>query len=137
MTKFESQVKHIQASQEAVYTKLSDLNNLQQLKDLVPPGKLDMIKAFDSDSITVEAPGVGEIKMVVVERTPSSCIKFASEKSPMPFNLWIQLLPVTESESKVKLTVGVELNPFLKAMVQKPLTEAVERMANALTLISY
>ena len=40
MTKFESQVKHIQAPQEAVYTKLSDLNNLQQLMDLVPPGKL-------------------------------------------------------------------------------------------------
>lgn len=137
MTKFESQVKHIQAPQEAVYTKLSDLNNLQQLMDLVSPGKLDMIKSFDADSITVEAPGVGEIKMIVVERTPSSCIKFASEKSPMPFNLWIQMLPVTETESKVKVTVGVELNTFLKAMVQKPLNDAVEKMANALTLIKY
>ncbi len=137
MTKFESQVKHIQAPQEAVYTKLSDLNNLQQLMDLVPPGKLDMIKSFDSDSITVNAPGVGEVKMVVVERTPSSCIKFASEKSPMPFNLWIQMLPVGEAESKVKVTIGVELNPFLKAMVQKPLNDAVEKMANALTLIRY
>lgn len=137
MTKFESQIKHIQASQEAVFTKLSDLNNLQQLMDIVPPGKLDMIKAFDSDSITVDAPGVGEIRMVVVERTPSTCIKFASDKSPMPFNLWIQMLPVTEVESKVKVTIGIELNPFLKAMVQKPLNEAVERLANALTLIKY
>lgn len=137
MTKFESQIKHIQASQEAVFTKLSDLNNLQQLMDIVPPGKLDMIKAFDSDSITVDAPGVGEIRMVVVERTPSTCIKFVSDKSPMPFNLWIQMLPVTEVESKVKVTIGIELNPFLKAMVQKPLNEAVERLANALTLIKY
>lgn len=137
MTKFESQIKHIQASQEAVFTKLSDLNNLQQLMDIVPSGKLDMIKAFDSDSITVDAPGVGEIRMVVVERTPSTCIKFASDKSPMPFNLWIQMLPVTEVESKVKVTIGIELNPFLKAMVQKPLNEAVERLANALTLIKY
>ena len=137
MTKVESQVKHIQASQEAVFNKLSDLNNLQQLMDLVPPGKLDMIKSFDADSITVDAPGGGEIKLVIVERTPSSCIKFASEKSPLPFNLWIQLLPVTEVESKVKVTIGAELNPFIKAMVQKPLNDAVERLSNALTMIKY
>lgn len=32
MTKFESGVKTIPASQEAVYEKLSDLNNLKSLK---------------------------------------------------------------------------------------------------------
>ena len=120
-----------------MFNKLSDLNNLQQLMDLVPPGKLDMIKSFDADSITVDAPGVGEIKLVIVERTPSSCIKFASEKSPLPFNLWIQLLPVTEVESKVKVTIGAELNPFIKGMVSKPLQEGLEKIADALQMIRY
>lgn len=37
MTKFESSVKHVQASQEAVYAKLSDLSNLEHLKDRIRP----------------------------------------------------------------------------------------------------
>ena len=37
----------------------------------------------------------------------------------------------------MKLTIGMDLNPFMKAMVQKPLQEGVEKMADALALIPY
>ena len=36
MTKFESGVKVVPASQEAVYEKLSDLSNLEKVKDRLP-----------------------------------------------------------------------------------------------------
>lgn len=39
MTKFESGIKNIQASQEAVYQKLSDLNNLEKVKGHLPEDK--------------------------------------------------------------------------------------------------
>ena len=37
----------------------------------------------------------------------------------------------------MKLTIGMELNPFMKAMVQKPLQEGLEKMADMLALIQY
>ena len=136
MTKFESSIKYIQSSQEAVYGKLSDLNNLEQVKDCLPEDKVKNL-SFDADSLTVEVSPVGKITLQIVEKEPCKCIKFGTVTSPLPFNLWIQLLPVADNECKMKLTIGMDLNPFMKAMVQKPLQEGVEKMADALALIPY
>lgn len=136
MTIFESDVKFIPASQEAVYEKLSDLNNLEKVKDRLPADKVKNL-TFDSDSMSVEVSPVGKISLQIVEKEPCKCIKFGTTDSPLPFNLWIQLLPVTETECKMKLTIGVELNPFMKAMVQKPLQEGLQKMADMLALIPY
>lgn len=136
MTKFESEIKFINAPQNAVYEKLSNLNNLEKVKERLPEGKVKNLN-FDADSLTVEVPPVGKITLQLVEKEPCKCIKFATTTSPLPFNLWIQLLPVTDAECKMKLTIGMDLNPFMKAMVQKPLQEGLEKMADALTLIPY
>ncbi len=136
MIKFESSVKIIPAPQEAVFLKLSDLTNLEHIKDRIPQDKVKNL-TFDQDSMSVDVPPVGTITLKIVEKEPCKCIKFESTASPMPFNLWIQLLPVGETECKMKLTIGVELNPFMKAMVQKPLKDGIERMADALAAISY
>lgn len=136
MTKFESEIKFINAPQNAVYEKLSNLNNLEKVKERLPEDKVKNL-SFDADSLTVEVPPVGKITLQLVEKEPCKCIKFATTTSPLPFNLWIQLLPVTDAECKMKLTIGMDLNPFMKAMVQKPLQEGLEKMADALTLIPY
>ena len=126
MTKFESAVKVIPASQKAVYEKLSDLSNLEKVK-----------LSFDAETLSIEVPPVGKIVLQIVEKEPCKCIKFATTTSPLPFNLWIQIVPVTETECKMKLTIGMELNPFMKTMVQKPLQEGLEKMAETLSLINY
>lgn len=135
MTKFESNVKYIQATPEEVFAKLSDLNNLEHVKDRLPQ---DQIKgfSFDAESISVELP-VGAITLRMVEKEPCKTIKFATTTSPLPFNLWVQLLPAGDGQCKMKLTIGMELNPFMKAMVQKPLHEGVEKMADMLSMIQY
>lgn len=136
MTKFESGVKQVRASQSTVYEKLSDLNNLQVVKDRLPEDKVKNLE-FDSDTLSVEVPPVGKITLQIVEKEPCKCIKFATVSSPLPFNLWIQLLPTSERECKMKLTIGMELNPFMKTMVQKPLQEGLEKMADMLAMVQY
>ncbi|MCF0257907.1 SRPBCC family protein [Bacteroides heparinolyticus] len=136
MTKFESGIKNIQASQEAVYHKLSDLNNLEKVKGRLPEDKIKNL-TFDADSMTMEVNPVGKITLQIVEKEPCKCIKFETAASPLPFNLWIQILPVTAGECKMKLTIGMDINPFMKAMVQKPLQEGLEKMADMLSLIPY
>ncbi|MCD8293604.1 MAG: SRPBCC family protein [Prevotellaceae bacterium] len=136
MTKFESSVKMIAAPQAAVYEKLSDLRNLEAFKENVPPDKVKDL-TFDADSLSFEMPPMGKIVLQIVEREPCKCIKFGTTVSPLPFNMWIQIVPTSDCACKIKVTVGMELNAFMKVMVQKPLQEGLEKMAERLALISY
>ncbi|MCD8093490.1 MAG: SRPBCC family protein [Bacteroides sp.] len=136
MTKFESGVKVIPASQEAVYEKLSDLNNLEKVKDRLPEDKVKNL-SFDAESLSIDVNPVGKIVLQIVEKEPCKCIKFGTTTSPLPFNLRIQIVPTADNECKMKLTIGIEINPFMKAMVQKPLQEGLEKMADMLAIIPY
>ena len=138
---FESNVKHVPYSQERVYNKLSDLNNLEGVRE-----RLDMVKdkldgkledmSFDRDSITLKVQGIS-LTLRIIEREPLKCIKFEGDKSPIPLNLWIQILPVIQEEAKMKVTIRAEVNMFMKAMVSKPLQEGVEKLADMLAMLPY
>jgi hypothetical protein len=135
MTTFESTVHQIPYKQESVYNMLSDLSNIERIKDRIPTDKVkDLV--FDSDSISISTP-MGDVKMNIVNREAPKEIKFETANSPLPFNFWIQILPVTETSSKMKLTIKAELNMFIKGMVQKPLQEGIEKIADALAMIPY
>lgn len=136
MTQFESGVKLIPYSQECVYNKISDLSNLESVKDKIPEGKVSDL-SFDSDSLSFSIAPAGSVCLRIVDREPYKCVKFETEKSPLPFNLWIQVVPVSDTECKMKLTIKAEINPFIKGMIQKPLQEGLEKMAEMLAHIPY
>ena len=136
MIKLESKIKEISYSQEQVYAKLSDLNNLESIKDKIPADKVQDI-SFDADTLSFTVSPVGSLTLKVIEREPSKCIKFETVTSPMPFNLWIQLVPVTEKECKMKLTVGLNISPVMKGMVQKPVQDGLEKIADMLATLNY
>ena len=141
MVQFESNVKHVPYSQERVYGKLEDLNNLALLKERLEQmrEKLgDKIQdvTFDRDSLALTVQGMN-VTLRIIEREPCKCIKFEGEKSPIPMNLWIQILPVSEDQAKMKVAVRAEVNMFMKAMVSKPLQEGVEKLADMLAMITY
>ena len=112
-SKFESSVKFVPYSQQAVY------NN------------------FDQDTVSLQVPPVGELKLRICDREEPKCVKFETVQSPVPFNVWVQVLPVDENNSKMKVTVKAELNPFIKSMVEKPLQDGVEKIADALAQVHY
>ena len=141
MAQYESSIKHIPYSQERVYNKLSDLNKLKSVRD-----RLDLIKdkldgkledmSFDSDSLTLKVQGFN-LTLRIIEREPLKCIKFEGDKTPIPLNLWIQILPEGMDNAKMKVTIRAEVNMFMKAMVAKPLQEGVEKLADMLSMIPY
>ena len=136
MSNFESSVKVIPYSQERVYNKLSDLSNLEAVKDRLPKDKVQDL-SFDSDTLSFSVSPVGKLTLQIVEREPSKCVKLETTNSPLPFNMWIQLVATGEEECKVKVTIGMDINPFMKAMVQKPLQEGLEKMVDMLAVIEY
>lgn len=136
MTKFESSIREIPHPQQRVYETLSDLSNLEKVRDRIPADKVKDF-AFDSDSLSISVPPAGSVRLRIVDREEPKCVKFETEQSPVPFNFWIQLLPVTDTSCKMKLTIKADLNPFIKGMVKKPLEEGIEKIADVLQAINY
>lgn len=136
MATFESSIKQVPYPQEAVYKNLSDLNNLERVRDRVPQDKLQDF-SFDHDSVSISVAPVGKITLRICDREEPKCIKFETAESPLPFNLWIQVLPVTAETSKMKVTVKADIPFMLKGMVSGPLQDGVEKIADALSMIPY
>ena len=126
---FVSEVKQIPHNDERIFTMLSDLSNLERIKDRIPQDKIKNFE-FDSDP-------VGKITFQIVEREPNKLIKFTTTNSPVPLFLWIQLKQVAEDDTRLKITVRADLNPFLKPMVSKPLQEAVDKISTVIASLPY
>lgn len=136
MTEFVSEIKVVPHSDVDVYTVLSDLNNLELAKNKIPQDKIKDF-SFDRDSCTVTVDPVGKIRFVVVEREINKTIKFQAEQLPFGVTMWIQLMPDSLGETKMKLTIKADLNPFLKPMVSKPLQAGLDKVAETLAGLPY
>lgn len=134
-TKIESSIREIPYSQQSVYNMLSNLSNIDKVCDKIPEDKVNDLQ-FDNDSITISTQ-MGSVKLVIADREEPKMIKFETAESPLPFNFWIQVLPVSDTTCKMKLTIRSDVNPFMASMVKKPLQQGVEKIADALQAIKY
>lgn len=161
MTKYESQIKTIAAPVERVYGKLSDLSNLGIIRErLSDPNTLSFIKQqagdkvsdeqlvalqeriktlqFDTDSVSGYVEQLGtQLALRIIEREEPKLVKMQLEGSPIPGTLWLQLLPSSDGTTRMKLTVGVELNFFMRKMVEGKLKTGIDKMADMLAMIPY
>ena len=159
MTEYKSEVKTILAPQERVFERLSDLNHLsavqehldnpelkerllQQAGDKVSPAQMDTIMEslrklrFDADSVSGSSP-LGDSTLRIVEREEPKTVKFVLEGSPIPANMWIQLLPATETQCAMRLTVKADMNFFVRQMIGNKLQQGVDGLASMLASIPY
>ena len=136
MTEFTSKIRTIPHNDARVFAMLSDLSNLQRVRNSIPQ---DSIKAFNftDDHCSFEVSPIGKIEFRIVEREPYKTIKFETTQSPVPLLLWIQLKQVAENDTRMKMTVRADLNPFLKPMVAKPMQEAVDKISEILACLPY
>lgn len=160
MSEYKSGVKTVFAPQQRVFDKLSNLNNLsvvqqltenpdmrqrfeEQMEGKVSVQQLDTIVEkiktlqFDQDSVTTDAGMLGNITLRIIEREEPKCVKFALEGAPLQANLWVQLLPASEEQSAMRITLRADLNFFLKQMLGNKLQEGVNGLAQMLASIPY
>lgn len=136
MSKYESSIKQVPYSQQAVYRCVSDLSNLDKVKDRVLTDKVKDF-SFDSDSVSINVDPVGALTFRIINREEPKCVKFEGVNTPVPIHLWIQVLPVTDTSSKMKLTIEADIPIFVRPMVEKPLKEGIEKIADLLAMIGY
>jgi len=136
MTEFVSEIKTIPCANRSVYETLSDLNNLERLKDRIPSDKIENF-TFDRDSCSFSVSPIGKVRFSIVDREPPKTIKLIADQVPVEVSMWIQLKESGDRETKMKLTVRADLNPFLKPMISKPLQEGINQIADILASVPY
>lgn len=140
MKRIESNVKMIPYPQESVYLKVSDLSNLQELINRIPKDQqqfhADDLKCT-TDSVSCTVSPVGKVEVRVVQREPYKLVKIETLQSPIRLILWIQIVSTGDSNCKIKLTADADLNMFMAKMVEKPLTEALDKLADTLAMVEY
>jgi carbon monoxide dehydrogenase subunit G len=136
MSDFTSEIKTIQHNDDKIFEMLSDLSNLERVRDRIPQDNIKNF-TFDRDTCSFTVEPVGSIQFKVIEREPNKTIKFSTTNSPVPLTLWIQLKQVAEKDTKMKMTIRADLNPFIKPMVSKPLQEAVNKISDVIAQLPY
>lgn len=137
MTTYESEIKTISRPQEMVFNTLSDLSNLQKFQNPNIEGSekaAEFFKdiTFDSDSMNFSVTGIGRVGFRIIEREPFKTIKLEAENSPIAANGWIQLAPISENETKIKVTIKADLPMMIKMMADSKLKKGVDVIAEAI-----
>jgi carbon monoxide dehydrogenase subunit G len=133
-SKFESKIGQIASTPEKIYNFLGNFNNF---KHLVPP---DKVKNWESGEewCSFEVDMLGKTGMQITEKQPHSLIKITgAEGSKFDFFLWIQLKEAAPYDTRLKLTMQVELNPMMKMMVAKPLQSFLDTLVDQLSKVPY
>ena len=124
---------------EAIYRKISDLTNLEELHQLLEE-KPVTVTSLSSDRCEIQAQVMkfsADLALVVSERIPTEEVRYQIEHDMMPANISIRLTPQEAGGSTLVVSLDAKLNPFVAGMVQPHLEEAVQYIANMLGQMRY
>ena len=117
LTKLQSDKVEINNSAENIFNYLSDFRNFEKL---MPQQVTNWEATPDECSFTLN--GMATIGMKIIEKVPSSKITISSNgKVPFEFKLVVQIDKTGENTCVGQLLFESELNPMIKMMVEKPL----------------
>ena len=124
MATFTSPEVIINRSAENFFIKIGDLNNL---KEIMPSS----IKDFESTVTTCsfKMKGMPALNLELVDKTPFSKISLIAKGSQVPFSLDC-FISEKGNQCQARLEINAELNMIMKTMLEKPLTQFLDALAN-------
>jgi len=135
LMKIESKIGRSVNSDKQIFNFITDFNNF---KTLLPEGKVsDWDSSADRCSFRVDP--VGKIGLEIVEKSANSLVKIASipEFSNYQFTIWIQLKPVAENDTRIKITVEPHVNQMLLPMIKAPLKKFADGLIDQIEGFSF
>ena len=146
ITKYVSEIHHVEHNIEAIYQYLSNFENLSKyltddilakLSEKVPQIKIENFES-DSDSCRFTLGSFGTAEIRIVEREPFKTIKVQGGGGiPIDLTFRIQLLPVDATMTKMRLTLQTEMGMMVKMMVGNKLEQGINQLAETLARLPY
>jgi len=127
--KIESKVGRLRAEDSRIYDFLSNCNNFQQFAS---DEKVQNWQS-DNESCSFSVKGAGEVSFCIVERRPNELVKFSIENAQAEnMFLWVQLKSPAYGDTRVKLTVKLDVNPVVRMFISKPLQQGLDKIVETL-----
>lgn len=134
MTSYESKVVMLACDAVTAYNMFADLRNVEHFLDKIPSDAVKVeSKEFTEDMCRVSLPPFGLLGVKIVERECPKLVKYESEQSPVPFNVWAQLVSVGE-QAKLRITLRADIPMMLRPMIGNKLQDVVDKMAEGFAL---
>ncbi|QZE13543.1 hypothetical protein K4L44_13300 [Halosquirtibacter laminarini] len=149
LEKYTSEVVNLDWNQEVVFEKLSSFKtfealftpeNIEKVKSQVKDAPDFKIEDFEAtvDTCSFKVGSIGRTGLQIINREPAKEIKMTGHGTvPFKFTLWIQILPVANATSKVRLTLHADMNMMMKMMVGKKLKKGIDQLANGMQQIPF
>lgn len=136
-SKYESKITSAPCSAAQIYKVLSNLQNLERVKDLIPKDKIQEMD-IEPDRVRLKVDGLAQkITIAIVDRIENDTVKFGAEGIPMDANFWIQMKEVSPTDTRLKLTVKADIPFMFKMMVEKRLQTGLDQAADMLAQFPY
>ncbi len=135
--KYESKIQSIPAPVDKVYPVLSNMMNLERVRDLIPADKVQEMD-LSEDAVKFKVDGLAQkVTIRIVDKIENDTIKFGLDNMPVAGNFWIQLKEVAPNDTRVKLTVKADIPVFFRMMIEKKLQQGLDDAAVMLTQFPY
>ena len=136
-SKYESKITSAPCSATQIYRVLSNLQNLERVKDLIPKDRIQEMEV-EPDRVRLKVDGLAQkITIAIVDRIENDTVKFGAEGIPMNANFWIQMKEVSPTDTRLKLTVKADIPFMFKMMVDKKLQTGLDQAADMLAQFPY
>lgn len=130
MTKIESKKVNVDASTADVF---AYINNLNHFEDLLPKDRIENWRS-DEDSCRFKIKNVSEIGFRKKSAEAPNFLQLESDESaPFAFTINVYLKETAENTTEAHQVIEADINPFLKMMVEKPLRNLFDYIADRLS----
>lgn len=118
---------------KSLYDFLSDFKNFSTI---LPEDKVDNFK-YSENECSFNIKGITPMTIKVAEKVPYEFILFSSDGlAKFNFSLKVQFIGDANSPGECKIDLLGDLNPFIKAMAEKPLGNLVNVMSLKLSQLA-
>ena len=128
MQEYISKQQQILRPAEQIYTVISRFDNLT-------PALADKVEEWQAteDTCSFKAKGF-TVKLRMEEREEPKYIKIVGDDGgvPMDFAFWIQLHKVSDTDTRLRLVLHIDLNMMMKMMIGNKLQGALDQIAEGL-----
>ncbi len=143
-----SDVFKIDSDIQSVYSFLSDFNKMGVMFNLARQMSADeQIQAmsdkiekvdFTNDACSITVKNMGDIVVKIVEKEEPQLIKIQREGGiPAELTVWIQLLENAAYDTRMRITLHLEMNMMLKMVFKRKVEKIVNQIGEALSKIPY
>ena len=129
-TKFKSEEVTANLNYKDLFKKFTNLNNL---KDYLPEEVEEFESSIDNCSFKIEQ--LPKMSLQMTEKIAYSHIKFESNESQIPFDMYCYINKNDDNTTNVFLEINMEVNFMMKMLVQKPINIFLEKFTEIIKKI--